>query len=863
MPRLLMQLLAVVVCVLGLWTGIPAGTGHVLAQNTIRDNVRVTVLDNELTVILAPKAGAPVATVNVWIGVGSVHEPPQLNGIAHFFEHMIFKGSPQYPGNVFAAIEGLGGSANASTSLDWTQYYISLPSEHVSAAIELWADLLINGLFTAEEMLRERDVILREGQQRDDNPDNYLAAEVWRAFYGDHPYGKPILGTGETVSGITREDFLAWLDTYYVPNNMIVVVAGDIDPDEALQQVKTHFGIMEPRPLPHLEPAAPAPRTAVEQLYLTRDTEQERLSMAFPGPAIDDLDDTVAMDVLLYVLSGGRSSRLYRNVVRDLGIVTDADAWYFTTRYPGILGLSAQYPPVQATLVRNALLHEVERILDGDLTQAEVETARRVLIAGMERDFERSRDLSFSLGFSGLLTGDPLYIFKYMDSIRAVTVEDVVAVTRKYAQPGTQLEVRLGPGPAMDQGMDRDRLLTLDNGLRLLLQEDEASQIVAFQTFVGTGTSVETAEQAGISAFTNSFLLRGTETRSEEEIFAATENLGATLSQSQLPDMASLSLVATADTWSDALPIYLDVLMNPAFAEEEFQRLQNDILLQIEAEQSSLFTVIYNQLLQSLYGDSGYGNPELGTVDSITALTVDAIKDFHARHYVPGNMIISVVGNMDASLMAAYLTTALQGLESTGAPVEHGARHSRLETSETVQIERSDANLVWLVMGFPGPAVSSEDYAAMKVLNSIIGDGASSRLFATLRGQQGLVYSTGSFFPSRAGHSHLALYAIAAPEYREATVEAILAIVQDIADNGVADEELDLAVRREVGNYVLRRETAEQRAFDRGWYEMLGAGYTLSDKYPDRLRAVTTDDLQRVAAQYLQHYAVSVLSPPE
>ena len=867
MPRFGVQFIAIALCAFGVWIselGL-AGAQPAWVRASVRDDVTVTTLDNELTVVLAPKAGSSVATVNVWIGVGSVHEPPELNGIAHFFEHMIFKGSAQYEGIVDSVIEGWGGTSNAATSLDYTEYYISLPSEHVNAAIELWADLLINGVFAEDELLRERAVVLREGDQRDDDPDSYFFRRARSAFYGAHPYGQPILGTEETVSGITREAFLAWLEAYYVPNNMIVIVAGDIDSEAALQQVKTHFGSMEARPLPALAAPALAPRTTVERLELTRDVEQERLYMAWPGPAISDRDDMVAMDVLLSVLSEGRSSRFYRNIVRDLGVVTAADASYFTTRYPSVFSLSAQYPPDRAELVRGALLYEMERILAGDLTPAEVATARTILIAGLERQFERSRGLASYLGFYGMLTGNPLYGFEYLDRIRDITVADVVAVARKYVQPGTQLEARLRPAAATSAvPAERDVLLTLDNGLRLLLQEDKSTGVVTFQTFVGTGTAVERSDQAGISAFTQSLLLRGTASRSEADIFEAIENLGATLSQSQLPDMAVLTLVATTDTWRDALPIYLDVLMNPAFAEEEFNRMQRERLLAIEAERDSHFATIYNRLLRALYGDGGYGNSELGTSESIGALTLDDVKAFHAQYYVPANMAVAAVGHMDAELMAARLETAWHALAAPDAPsLPRGMLHINLAASQTVTTERADANLAWLVMGFPGPAVSSEDYAAMKVLNSIIGSGSSSRLFSLVRGQEGQAYSVGSFLPSRAGHSHLALYAIVLPAYRDAAVEAMLAIAHDIAERGVTQEELDLAVRREIGDYVLRRETAEQRAFDLGWYEMLGAGYALGEAYPDRLRAVTAADVQRVASQYLQRYVVSVLQPPQ
>ena len=865
MVKPFLRVAVVFLCAIGLWGGFlgPGTTGSSLALESVRDDVVIETLDNGLTVVLGPKAESPVATVNVWIGVGSAQEPAEKQGIAHFFEHMIFKGSTKYP-DVDAVVEGWGGSSNAGTSFDFTHYYVSVPEAHSESAIELVADVLINGLFLEEDLILERDVVLREGDQGDDNPDSVLFNQVWESYYEDHPYAHPILGTEETVTSITRDDFLNWLDTYYVPNNMTVVVTGGVDPESTLDQIKAQFGTMEAKELPPFEPASPVRRTEVEEAFVSRDVEQERIFMAWPAPPIEEFHDVVAMDVMLYVLSGNRSSRIYRNVIRDLGVLTDADAYYFTTQLDAIFRMNAQYPLGMTEVARSALLQEMESILDGQVTQAEVDTAKKVLITQVERGTESSAGLAWYLGFYTTVTGNPLDIFGYTDRIGEITVDDVVEVARKYVTLGTQLEVRMAPETVLEATpAEPEKLLTLDNGLRLILREDPSTNVVAFQTFVGTGTAVESSASAGTSSFTNALLLRGTENRTEEEIFDLIENLGASLSQSQLPDMANVSLVATADTWQEALPIYVDVLTNPAFSETEFDRLKRDSLLQIEAQTESQFNTIYDQLLLSLYGDSGYGNPDLGTIESMEALTLADIEEFYAHHYVPENMVVVVVGNINADLMAARLGTALGSLESQGLPIETGSRNIDLSESLTVTVEKDDANLAWLVMGFPGPPISGEDYAAMKILNSIVGSGASSRMFTLLRDQQGLAYSVGSFFPSRAGESHLAVYAIVLPDYREQVVDDTLAILYDIRDNGITEEELGLAIRRELGDFILGHETAEERAFDLGWYAMLGAGPEVGIDYPSRVEAVTAEDIQLVASKYLETYVVSVLYPPE
>lgn len=825
------------------------------------DDVHSVTLDNGLQVLLVERPTMPVAIVDIWVGVGSVNEDPTLNGIAHFFEHMIFKGSEARLGMVDQEVDGLGGQTNASTSFDWTHYYINVPSEHIDQAIDILTDSLVNGAFPADELELERAVVLREGDQRADDPSSFLATEFYQAFYGDSLYGLSILGTPESLGNITREAFLDFLGAYYVPNNMTVVVTGDIDSDATLALIEEKLGGMAAEDLPEFAPKLPTARTEPEIIEIERDVSLGYTIFGWPAPSIKEADDVVAMDVLLQVLSGGRGSRFYKNIVKDLGIVNSADAGYFTTNYPGVFTVSAEFPYANRALVEESLFTELQRILDGDLSEAELARAKTILISADQFGKETNAGLAQSLGFYSVVGDDYTFTLNYQDRIRAITVDDVLAVARKYIDLDAYLQmVLIPPGQAETANPAMEDLIVLDNGLRLILREDPGTDSVAVQTFVGTGTAVESAEQAGISQLTQRLLLRGTQSLSEEALFEAIENLGASLSQSQLTDMGNLALVATTETWPDALPLYLDTLLTPAFSPAEFQSVQEEMLRSLQARADDNFSIIYDNLQNTLYGNGGYGNPELGTVETIGNLTLDDVKEFYATYYVPNNMVISAAGNFNAALLRKKLETRLATL-TPGADDLRPAQ-ATLPLTETQHISSSkESNLTWFMLGFPAPAVADPDYPAMKVLNSVLGGGMSSRLFTILRDDQGLAYTTSSFYPSRAGESHLVTYVIALPENAEKAKEGMVAILQDIQENGVSDEELERAVNKEIGSFTLRRETAQRRAYDIGWYVMLGAGIELDATYPDQLRAVTSADVQRVAETYLTNYVISTVGP--
>jgi predicted Zn-dependent peptidase len=192
-------------------------------------DVQKFTLENGLKVLIIPKPGTGITAVDIWVNVGSLNETREISGISHFFEHMLFKGTEKRPGGIDKEIEALGGRTNAATSYDFTHYYIILPSEHTELALDIIADITQNASFPDEEIAREKEVVLREQDQRTDDPGSFAFFTMRQDFYTVHPYKLPIIGFADSLGKLTREDFLNWMKTYYVPNNMTLVVAGDIE----------------------------------------------------------------------------------------------------------------------------------------------------------------------------------------------------------------------------------------------------------------------------------------------------------------------------------------------------------------------------------------------------------------------------------------------------------------------------------------------------------------------------------------------------------------------------------------------------------------------------------------------------------
>ena len=384
---------------------------------------------------------------------------------------------------------------------------------------------------------------------------------------------------------------------------------------------------------------------------------------------------------------------------------------------------------------------------------------------------------------------------------------------------------------------------------------------------VAAGSAEESSQHAGLSQFTSRFLLRGTETRSARRVMEQVAKTGALLDWRSDDDTAGLRLVATSTTWETSLPAFLDALLSPAFEHAEFHRLWADMDWELEARTDDAYLMALEGLRSALYADGGYGNPWAGTTTSLDAIELSHVKQFYARYFVPENMVLVAVGNFDPGVMYERLNIRLGALPSATGAAPGGAPSRRasslpvgIPASKTLRQVRAGA-LAWIMIGFPAPGGFLDDHVVMLVLSTLIGGGSSNRLYSEIRDQQGLAYTVGSFYAQHVGDSYLATYAGVRPQDVDDTVAGMRAIVAEVARGGVTLQELEAAKMDLLGGSARSREWSSYTAYQLGWFELSGIGYARYDELPERIRAVTLDDVQRVAAKYLQEHIVSIVTP--
>jgi zinc protease len=401
------------------------------------DRVVAATLDNGLRVLLIEDARSPIVSFQVWYRVGSRNEHRGATGIAHFLEHLMFKGTPSHGPKQFARlVEENGGQDNAFTSQDVTSYYVDIAADKLDLVIDLEADRMQNLLLDPKEINSEREVVIEERRTRtEDDPGGFLGEEVSSIAFKAHPYGAPIIGWMDDIKRITPEEIRAFYKTYYVPNNAIVVAVGAFRSDDALEKIKRRFGRIPrgkvPPPMLAVEPAPNGER----RVNVKKQAELPIVYMAWHVPNYRS-DDAIALEVLSTILSGGRASRLYRDLVyqRQLALEAGGDNSYFSLD-PNLFWFWATPMPGQTPEKLEAELSaHMERLKTEPVTDEELVRAKNQIEAAFVYQ-EDSVHQRASLLARFELTGGYAMKDSFLAKIRAVTAADLTRVARMWFDP--------------------------------------------------------------------------------------------------------------------------------------------------------------------------------------------------------------------------------------------------------------------------------------------------------------------------------------------------------------------------------------------------------------------------------------------
>ncbi len=845
-----------------------ANTAIETIKNTNKKLYRFT-LDNGMICLIKEDHSAPVVSIQIWVGTGSIHEHDLLgSGASHAIEHMIFKGTPtRKVGDITKEINDAGGYINAYTGMDRTVFLTDLPSEKWRVGLDVLADAVTHSLFPEEEWNKEKDVILREIAMCKDNPDRVLNELLWRTAFTTHPYKFPVIGYEQPFKALTRDQLIDFFHRNYVPDNMITVIAGDINRDETEKYVSGLFSGLERKSrAPVVIPQEPAQISA----RLARKTGSyniTRVQCVYHTVPLSHAD-VPALDILAEITGAGLSSRLTQNLKENLKLVESINAYSYTPKEPGVFEISATLAPENEEKVIAAIHAEIESWQKSEFTTGELEKAKRCLLSSQLNELQTMSGQAESYASGEFYAADPRFSTEYLNRINSVTPGMLKAVAAKYLTAQNETIAVLAPSAETEKSISEPsgkqtnevRKITLPNGAVLLVKEEHRLPFVSFCAAFRGGLLSENESNNGITPLMADLITRGTKERNSREIAVAVESHGGMLSPFAGNDVFGLSAKCLSSDSQLFMDIFSDCLLNARFPEEEIEKQKKVQISAIDQMYERPFFLAQKELKQIMFPGHPYRRETLGSKETVQNITRDEIIAHFKAHVVSSNMVIAVFGDITPEQAIRMTTQALAAIPPKPAPVhehkkpcpKYPARNKRREPREQA---------IFLA-GFPGITVIDPRRDALDIIESSL-SGLSADLAIEAREKRGLVYYIGARQQTGLEPGAFIIYAGTREDAIPEIEQLVTKEIERILTGGIREDEFERARKQIIADYEMSLQDNQYTAMACATGELIGLGYNHIFTTKERFENLTLKDINSAAASIMSTNipAISLVLP--
>ena len=867
-------------------------------------------LPNGLRVILHEDHSTPIVAVNVWYHVGSKNEQPGKTGYAHLFEHMMFQGSKGFDDDYFKALQEVGGTLNGSTNADRTNYWEVVPSNFLERAVFLEADRMatLPDALTEAKLANQRDVVKNEKRQNYDNrPYGLVGAKIAEILYPEtHPYHWLTIGSLEDLTAASMEDIKAFFRRYYTPNNASLAIAGDFNPAEARRFVEKYFGPVKRGP--DVTPPVVTQPTLSGTLRKGMEDRVSAPQITMVWHSVPALTtDEAPLDVLAALLGQGRNSRLYKSLVYDKQIAQNASASNNTRELAGTFQITAiPRRGVSVDSLEAEINKEIAALISQPPAASDIQRAYNAgeaqLIYGLQTvgGFGGKSD---QLNQYAVFTGNPGFFERDLSRYRAVTPADVQRVARTYltsnrliftvtpaaregqtaARPsGGQTAQAIadsagagkvsasnnvssslpGGGPDPKFTLPQIQKRKLSNGLDVMIVEHHELPVVTMNLVVRGGVAAEPAEKAGLATVTADLLDEGTTSRTTLQLSDKLSSIGATLNTASDWDANRVTLQTLTRHFDEALGIYADVLMNPAFRTTDVTRVRNQRLQGLVQSRDNATTIATEVYSAILYGAAHpYGRPQQGNQASLTGLTEADLRSFYSTYYKPNNSTLIVVGDVKPADVIAKLEGALASWKPGTVPeVNVNARPAQRDRTTIYVVDRPGAAQSVINIGQVGVPRSTPDYFTRLVLNQMLGGSFVSRVNLNLREAKGYTYGARTSFDYRRGAGPFIASAGVQTAVTKESISEFLKELRGIrGEIPITETELNQAKQSLIRGFPRTFETPAQIAARLTDVALYGLSDDYFNTYIAGIQKVTAADVGRVAKEAIDPARLAIL----
>ncbi len=841
-------------------------------------------LPNGLRVIVHTDRKVPIVAVNVWYHVGAKDEREGKTGFAHLFEHLMFNGTENYPGDFFEPFQKIGATGqNGTTNSDRTNYFQNVPSHALDVALWMESDRMGHflGALTQEVLDEQRGVVQNEKRQNENQPYGRVFITSAKAtFPKGHPYSWSTIGSMEDLDAASLEDVKSWFKQYYGPNNAVLVLAGDIDLETAKRKVAHYFGDIPPGPenLRKKKWIAKREEKKVEIIY--DEVPLVRIQKIWNAPELGT-EDAIHLELLSHVLTSGQNSILERRLIRTDQTATRVSSFYYDREMAGQFWISADVAEGKDPEdVERAIDEELARLIQEGPDLELLETLRMNYLAGMIRGLEKVGGFggkSDLLAMGEVYLQDPSAIYNMLfDGIRDADSEDVRAAAANWLSDGEYV-LRVMPADstlvAEGGGADRSALpepgtpptvnlpapqrAKLANGMNIVLMERHEAPIVNLSLRFNAGFRNDDT-LPGISEFTMYMLVRGgTENYSTLELEQRILRLGASLDTGSSLDSAGVTMSTLKQTLPASMALLAEVARRPAFDEAEMELLRPLLLAGIAQEKARPYSQALRILPPLLYGeDHPYGKPLTGSGDEsvIEAIKVEDLRAFHSRYLDPEQATLLVVGDVTLDEVKKLAEDSLGDWESTNNPAKTDLPTvNQANRGRVFLVDKPDAIQSLIITGQLMPATGETDELPMNMAVSVIGGSFVSRLNMNLREDKHWSYGARSFINSSLGQQLLLTYASV---QSDKTLESIGEIQREfreyLSSNPATSEEVDERISKRILGIPGRYETLGALLSSLSRNLVLKRPDDYLHKLPDKLRRLSLQGVRQAAKKHIQ-----------
>lgn len=840
--------------------------------STSGNDTMLVRLKNGLTVYIIRDSRFPLVCTRLYVGTGSANETAEQAGISHVLEHMVFKGTEKRPkGQVARDVESLGGYLNAATSFDKTWYITDMPAKHWKTGMDVVKDMAFHPSLDPAELEAEKDVIVSELKGGDDTPTRRLFEDLQVAGLAHTVYGRPIIGFEKTIRAVTADDLRAYIRTWYQPQNMMLLVAGDIDPKAVLAHAEELFGDLKndailPEPAPvRLEGAAGGPRVEV-----TRGPwNKVYLGIALPAPALGD-QRSIDLDVLAYALGGDGTSQFYRKYRYEKQLVDSISVGNMSLDRAGLFYMVAQLDADKVEPFWQEFTRDLAALDAGKITPDVIERARFNYEDGMDRASETLDGLTSWKATVQFELGGPQgeanvrHALAAVDSARLRQAQDLwlrpdqvrvrVLAPEKAQLPDLDAILqRNWPAPAAErqkaaavaEKVGKREIVDLGQGRTVILQPDRTIPYVSLEILRPGGNALLKSADQGLAQLTAATLTDGCGTRDLDAMERFVAERAASLSASAGVQSFTVSLTGPARFNADYFALLGDLLHKPTFAEKDVRRQADTLKAALVRRQDNPMSFMGSKINGFLFpGGQPYGFDGLGTAENQDRFGPGDVQAFWKQQNAQP-WILSVVGDFDREKVLAFARSLpVPTASAVDVPQPSWGADKRLPLSLP---GRQQAHLL---LAFHAVPLDHPDAPALMLLESVL-SGQSGLLFNKLRDEQGLGYTVTAFYRSLPKAGFMAFYIGTTPRNLDVARQGFSGIIKDIKTELLPADLLAKGLNRMEGSYYRGRQSLGARADEAASERLLGQPQDFQKRLLEKAAKVTPEQLREVARKYL------------